>query len=276
MDVSDIMKLLSGNGQGGGFPSLPGLPSPQEPPFGAAPQSVGDFMGAPAPQADASPPAPITAPITPPTDAGQGGLSGFLSHMVQKATHTDPATGMSFADRLGRFGGQITDMTGDTRGAAAGYQAHGDANLAASKRAKLQQMADSLGMSPREKLIFTADPEKWTAANAKNLEAATVPGGDTRVTPGAPPYSAPKYGEEKGEGYSATPTGITDTGSLAQSPAQLAEAAMKDAQEKSMALYHDLMAKAAARNADAHMASATRPRVGATAGGGLPPGYVPR
>jgi len=283
MNISDLLAMLTG---GGGDAAATGPNANAAPPAGGAPQQGGGiapFLGDTDPgapdqatppqpyQVSAPPtpaaPAPPPAPSTPPSDEqDHGGLSGFLSRMVQKATNRDQDTGMSFIDKLGKFGGQITDMAGDTRGAAANYDAQAKQRVAdtqaEAKRQQLQQMADALGMSPREKLIFTANPDAWVAANAKGLEPATLPGGDTRLVTGAAPYTAPKVGQEGGEGYSLTPDGMKDLGGLAPSPQQEVQNNVKQAQQAALSAYHQTMAKAAQVRAAADQQRANRPALG--------------
>lgn len=213
-------------------------------------------MMSPAPEA-AAPAAPaggVSAllapgqPSTPPTQ--DAGLGGFLQRMVHKANAQDPATGMSLVDKIGAIGGNMTDFSGSTRGAEQGFHDQGAARithqLAADRRAKLQQLADSMGMSPREKLVFTADPEAWTKANAERLGYHEQAGGTTANygEPGAPGSSsttAPLIGQHQGEGYKVTPQGITDLGGIAPSPAQQAEEDHKAALEKATEAYHQAL-----------------------------------
>lgn len=278
--IFDLLKMLAG-GQGaspdaagplsGDFGSTPptaqATPQPLSndigaPPPGAAP-AVGGVSAAlaspmPAPAQTAPMPAGPPQPSTPPsTDQG---LGGFLSRMVSKATARDPSTGMSFMDKLGDVGATMTDTTGYTQGAGAQGQAEAASRVAQNRRAQLMQMAKSLNMSPREQIIFQADPEAWTKANATSLETANVPGGDSRVNGATGTVTtAPKVGVENGEGYSATPSKVTDTGSLAVSPQQQLEAKVKQAQEAAMAAYHQAMVGVAQQNANANTTRANKP-----------------
>lgn len=263
MGIFDLLKSLV-PGLAGGDPTAAG---PAAPAPAASPTATTspDPMMSPAPEA-AAPAAPaggVSAllapgqPSTPPTQ--DAGLGGFLQRMVHKATAQDPATGMSMVDKIGAIGGNMTDFSGSTRGAEQGFHDQGAARvthqLAADRRAKLQQLADSMGMSPREKLVFTADPEAWTKANAERLGYHDQAAGTTGYygepgTPGSSSTTAPLIGQHDGEGFKVTPEGITDLGGLAMSPEQQSQALIKKAQDAATAEYHRIMAGAAVTRAN--------------------------
>jgi hypothetical protein len=294
MGISDLLALLTGGGGNAGAAAPAPVAAPPDAPAAAPPSApaqggVGAFLSDTDPGAPdkATPPAPYQVapspsaaapppgPSTPPSDQTDSGLSGFLSHMVQKATTRAPDTGMSFVDKLGKFGGQLTDMAGDTKGAAATY------DTAAAKRVKDTQdeaqrqrligMARQIGMSPREQIVFAANPDEWVKANAGNLKDKVVGGGDTVLSPGQPAYTAPKTGQEGGEGYSVTPSGMTDLGGLQPSPQQSAQDDVKQAQQEGLTAYHQAMVRIAKQRADADTTRANKPRLG-NGGAWLPAG----
>ncbi len=76
--------------------------------------------------------------------------------------NTGTAEKPSFVDRLGMFGAQLQDIDdGGTRAAALQDRrdAQLDAQAKAQQRRELAQYADSLGLSPREKLLFMVNPQ---------------------------------------------------------------------------------------------------------------------
>lgn len=284
MGIADILAMLSGRGGEVAAPSATTTPA-------AAPAQggVGAFLGdtdAGAPDQAAPPapyqvaPAPTAAepppgPSTPPSDDGPDGVSGFLSSLLQRAATQNPDTGMSFLDKLGKFGAQITDMSGDTKGAAAAYDAAAAKRVATTqadtKSQQLTAMAKQLGLTGREALVFAANPDEWVKANAGNLKNMLVPGGDTVLSPGQPAYTAPKVGQENGEGFSATPTGMTDLGGLQTSPQQQAQNDAKQAQNEAVVAYHQAMVRIAKQRADADTTRANKPALG-NGGAWLPKG----
>jgi hypothetical protein len=247
MDLSDLLALFNSGADGGGA-----TPGATVPPTG---QGVGAMLDAPPP-----PPDPLAAavnvaptPVTQPDDGG--GVGGFLNRMIAKANARDADTGMSFVDRLGRFGSQITDLSGDTRGAGAEYDRAAQQRVADAqaeqKRAELAKLADSLGMSPREKLLFQANPEAWAKAQGEREGYHQVAGGDVGVygepgLAGGSVVAPPKVGVTPGgEGYAAGANGLTNTGELPVSPEQRLQAEMRAASDAALARYHDAMSRAA-------------------------------
>lgn len=310
MGISDLLKMLAGGGDGsalmdqinpssggtagpaaldtsnpalgtgGGAPTLdtgnPAAPAGLTPDQGAPSQGGVSAMLTPPATAPATPPGAPSAvqPSTPP--ATDPGLGGFLSRMVDRATTRDPSTGMSFLDKLNGFGASMTDASGSTSGAEQSVRDQGAQRVAAAqalqKRQKMQALADSLGMTPREKLIFTADPEAWVKANATGLETANVGGGDSRMNGATGAVStAPKVGMEKGAGYTQTPGQTTPTGVLPVSPQQQLDADQKAAQDKAMEAYHQAMITIAQQRANADTTRANKPPLG-NGGNWLPPG----
>jgi hypothetical protein len=309
MDISDLLKMFSGGHDQGSIPpplanAQPGeggapTPIPNAPTMGAAPQGVGELLGAspsamasndpaalsappppPAPMADESslgmPAAP--QPSTPPsTDSG---LGGFLSHMVSKATARDPDTGMSFMDKLGDLGGTMTDLSGSTQGAARGYERDAAGRVKATQddaqRQQIAQMADHLGMSPREKLLFMANPDAWAKANADRLGFHDVAGGHTILegdpSAGGSTGFAPDVGVQNGVGFTATPGKTTATGTLPVSPEQQLKADLAQASETALAKYHEVMGRAATANAGANVTRANKPPALGNGGSWLPQG----
>lgn len=279
-----LQQLLSGaQGGGGAAPAggppsaLPGDVSSLLQGAQGAPQGDQGGMPQPAQGADAVPAAPqappqappIPAPSTPPqTDAG---LGGFLQRMVQKATNRPDDTGTSFVDKLGQVGAGMTDQMGDSVGAQDRLQHQAQQRVAATqadaKQKQMNALADQLGMSPRERLIFLADPDAWIKANGPRLGFHQIAGGDTGEygDPGSADHqvvTAPKVGVENGEGYSATPQKVTDTGGLQPSPQQQLQDAIKQAQEKALDAYHQHMAAAAQERARAETTRANKPALG--------------
>jgi hypothetical protein len=106
-------------------------------------------------------------------------------------------------------GGTVADGVMGARSSARAGQA---AAQEAAQRREMMTLADGLGLSPREKLIFLANPEKWAAANATRLEAANVGAGDSRVygdpNAGGSVYTAPKMVLDGGYGGTQTPEGV--------------------------------------------------------------------
>lgn len=211
--AGDVMAAAGGGGDpaaaGGNPGAVAGMlggnsPDPMMTANGPPPQTISDPLalapGQPDPSQNMALTQPPSAPVTPPTD--HGSVGDFLSHIVQKATAVDPATGMSFADRFGRFAGQMSDLSGATKGATDQWQANMDRNAAAEGRAQLGKMADDLNMSPRERLMFQANPNAWVEANKSRLgyhdQAPNSTGyygepgqpGSTQQTAPAPPAPA--------------------------------------------------------------------------------------
>lgn len=212
---------------------------------------------------------------------GGGGLGGMLSRLARP-----DAQGNTLLDRLGVIGAGLTDIGGSTQNAAANQR-----NLIASRRetdaknARLQQLnalAEQLGMSPRERLIFMADPEEWAKQNATRLAFHEGAGGSTSHF-GDPDMGGhdtfnPQVGQVGGELYGiASPTQANDLGGLAQSPQQKAaeaEAAAKLAEEQR---YHDQLDRYHGTMGDAAVTRSNRPPAGRGGGGastGLPAGWV--
>jgi hypothetical protein len=212
---------------------------------------------------------PGPGPVTPPaTDAG---LSGFLSRMVDRATKRDPETGLSFMDKLGQIGAQMTDQMGDTTGAQAALQKQAAQRVAAAqadaKQKQINDMADQLGITGRERLVFLMDPDAWVKANGERIGYHEIGGGSTGAygepgQPGSTTVTAPKVGVENGEGYSLTPGGVKDLGGLALSPQQQLQDQIKQAQQAAIEAYHQTMAKIAQQNADANTKRANKPSLG--------------
>ena len=95
-------------------------------------------------------------------------------------------------------------------------QAFKDRAAAAQKRQEMMAVADQLNLSPREKLVFLANPEEWSKQNATNYAFHDIAGGNTGVFGGNPAtggtaYTAPKltdhdgvYGTQGANGYQQT------------------------------------------------------------------------
>jgi hypothetical protein len=279
-DIASLLQMLSGQGAQGapdGSPSA--LPSDvssllAQSPQGGAPDPTPQAQAPVQPNGPmAQPPAAPPGPSTPPeTDAG---LGGFLSRMVQKATNRDPDTGMSFMDKLGQMGAQMTDQMGDTQGAQKALQ------LAAAKRVtdtqadqrreQMAKMADALNLSPADRLRFYADPDAYVASMNKvwenQNEVHDIGGGNTATfgkpgTADATTVTAPKVGVENGEAYSVTPNGAKDLGGLGLSPQQQLQDQIKQAQQAAIEAYHQTMAKIAQQNANANTTRANKPSLG--------------
>jgi hypothetical protein len=122
----------------------------------------------------------------------------------------DPNSNVTGSQRLQMLGAALSDagagLNGQQGGAAArmgqGLALQQEAALKrqealqkSQQQAQLVQMADQLGMDPRERLIFMADPAKWASANATRLEAYSLSPGAKRGVGGETVDYAPQFME---------------------------------------------------------------------------------
>lgn len=127
------------------------------------------------------------APPTGPTE--QGGIRGWLSRAAQQG---------GFFERLGTFGAELQDIDdGGNRGerrsqSLANRQAQQEAQQG---RMRLNTLAQELNMSPRERLLFQADPEAWAKSNADRLAPYNLGAGDARYIDGQEVASRPEAAE---------------------------------------------------------------------------------
>jgi len=83
-----------------------------------------------------------------------------------------------------------------------------DREIAATSRAQLRQLMDTVLKNPRERLAFLANQPEWAKAVSSNFGASNVPGGATRFMPGFGAVTAPEIIESGDSIISATPEGM--------------------------------------------------------------------
>jgi hypothetical protein len=164
------------------------------------------------------------------------GMGGLLASL-KDATYTPDTNGMTFWDKLGAFGQTLSHaqagLDGSLGGAAGGgdpgmatLQAYKDRAAQQAQRQQLMATADQLGMSPREKLIFLANPEEWAKNNASRLGFHDVAGGNTAMygdpSMGGGALMAAKLGEHGDQLYTQGANGAQVTAQLAQTPGEVA------------------------------------------------------
>jgi len=129
-------------------------------------------------------------------------------------------TGLSFTDKLGRFGAQLQDIDdGGDRAAPFATLSQGrlkDAKSLAEKQAMAAQINALFPDDPRMQFLLKAAPDKAAGALAdvyksKN-EAYTLGQGQKRGQGGQMIDYAPEVGVDGGFGYSTTPEGQVDWG----------------------------------------------------------------
>ena len=193
------------------------------------------------------------APPTGPTE--QGGIRGWLSRAAQQG---------GFFERLGTFGAELQDIDdGGNRGerrsqSLARRQAQQEAQQG---RMRLNTLAQELNMSPRERLLFQADPEAWAKSNADRLAPYNLGAGDARYIDGQEVASRPRdpvYHEtNNGDFLQEGPDGLGLAYELPDDPLQIQ---LLQAQIESE--------KAQGRQRDAAANRANRPPVGRRQVGG--------
>lgn len=160
--------------------------------------------------AEMPPPQPVVSA------APKKGLGGFLD----KINTPGEKTGLSFTERLGRFGATLQDIDqGGDRADRYDTLAQGRLNDTKSQAAK-QAMAAQINAlfpdDPRMQFLLKAAPDKAAGALAdvyksKN-EAYTLGQGQKRGAAGEQIDYAPEVGVDGGFGYSTTPEGRVDWG----------------------------------------------------------------
>lgn len=183
-------------------------------------------------------------------------------------------------------GAGLMGIGGDANAGATAMAMRGanqKAVAAAEERKQLYAMADNLGMDPRERLLFAANPEKWAEANKSRYEDRVLSQGQTLMRGGDKPsaaYYAPKSGVDGGVGYVEDETGFTTWGD--ERPMNHAEGIREETAEMQAAaavernriaaenvdLRHQLgLRQAASRDATVNLARQREGRVAKNAGG---------
>jgi hypothetical protein len=141
----------------------------------------------------------VAGPATNPTAVNTGGLLGGLSRSLFAP---------GFRDRLALAGAQLQDIEdggGRARQMQADRQAQEEAAEAARVRQQLNSLAQTLEMTPRERLLFQANPEAWAGFAREAESPFTI--GNRRIRNDEVLYEAPE--EEDGlAGFGAIPTGM--------------------------------------------------------------------
>lgn len=195
---------------------------------------------------------------------------GFLSRVLGRLQQPE------FFDRLNMFGAQLQDISdGGMRAAYLREQSQSDEEraLAQQQRQELDQLAQSLGMDPRERLMFLSDPESWAAANRSRYEAYTMDRGDRRMIGGEEIASAPDYGISADRIWTTGEDGLPQWGE--QRPMSYSEDLEAQALAHRQQMDAERLRLAQAASARAAARAASRSQGGGASGGssgGLPAG----
>lgn len=113
------------------------------------------------------------------------GLLSGLQDMLQKA-NTGTAEKPSFVDRLNAFGASLQDISdGGDRAVQLrnAQQQELERQQALAQRQQLAKMADDLGLSPKEKLLFMVNPQAFGNLLRDQAQPYTLSEGQTRYGP---------------------------------------------------------------------------------------------
>jgi len=160
------------------------------------------------------------------TMASGPGMVDFLPKLGERVAAAPQAYKPSFMEMFDAVAGGQT-ITDARKGLIAEDQAIQDA---ATSRAQVQKLMESVLTNPRERLAFLKDPKEWAKAVATNVGASNVGGGDTRVMPGFGKFAAPEVITSGDSIISATPGGDMDV--LGTREPSFAEKANVDIKER--------------------------------------------
>lgn len=139
------------------------------------------------------------------------GLLDGLQGLLQKA-NTGTAEKPSFVDRLNTFGASLQDISdGGNRASslAEARQQQLAREQAAAQRQQLAALADQVGLSPKEKLLFMANPQAYGNLVKDQLAPYSLSEGQRRFGPdGQPVAIAPKTMTFGDQIVSAGPGGV--------------------------------------------------------------------
>jgi len=164
-----------------------------------------------------------------------GILSG-LKHWIENAGTPDQQTGLSGWDKLGAVGAGLQNI-GDPEGGdrLAPYKQQSQvarASVASKEQANyLDELAQRVGLGPKERLLMRVSPEKAAEFLSKALSPTVVSKGSQVYSDGE--FQAPtEYGFDQGRGYSLGPEGFSEMGRLDPSFKETSdhEKALQDAQ----------------------------------------------
>lgn len=206
------------------------------------------------------------------------GIKGFFSTM----NDVNPETGLSKVDKLGRFGAQLQDI--DDGGQRANeYGALSEKRLGASQRAErnkqLMQLADSIGLSPKEKLLFLANPESFGGLLKEQLAPYSLAQGTRRYGPGGLEAENPQFQAFGDQYLQLDSSGVNPV--FTRGPTISEGLEERGLQERIQArLIDDQIKRGQLGVSQGNLGLARqrfqRDQQGGGSGVGLPPGYIPR